>query len=119
MKRMVYRSLADLVAVIHLAFILFVLLGALLLLRWPKVMWVHLPAAIWGVAIEFAGLFCPLTRVENWLLRKAGESGYDGGFMAHYIFALIYPAGLTRGMEVVLGVIVLALNVGLYVKVLR
>jgi len=117
--KMVYRILADLVAVIHFAFIVFVLLGALLLLRWPRVMWLHLPAAIWGVAIEFAGWFCPLTRLENWLLRRAGESGYDGGFVAHYIFALIYPAGLTRGVEVILGIIVLALNVGLYVKVLR
>ena len=116
--KMVYRILADLVAVIHFAFIVFVLLGALLLLRWPRVMWLHLPAAIWGVAIEFAGWFCPLTRLENWLLRRAGESGYDGGFVAHYIFALIYPAGLTRGVEVILGIIVLALNVGLYVKVL-
>ena len=119
MKRMVFRILADLVAVVHLAFIVFVLLGALLLLRWPKVMWIHLPAAVWGVVIEFAGLLCPLTRIENRLLRLAGESGYSGGFMAHYIFAVIYPAGLTRGMEVVLGLIVLALNVGLYVKVLR
>jgi len=117
--KMVYRILADLVAVIHFAFIVFVLLGALLLLRWPRVMWLHLPAAIWGVAIEFAGWFCPLTRLENWLLRRAGESGYEGGFVAHYIFALIYPAGLTRGVEVILGIIVLALNVGLYVKVLR
>jgi hypothetical protein len=119
MKRLVHRILADLVAVFHLAFIIFVVLGALLLLRWPKMMWVHLPAAIWGVAIEFAGWFCPLTKLENWLLRRAGEEGYIGGFMAHYIFAVIYPSGLTRGIEVALGVVVLALNVGLYVKVLR
>jgi len=117
--KMVYRILADVVAVVHFAFIVFVLLGALLLLRWPRVMWLHLPAAAWGVAIEFAGWFCPLTRLENWLLRRAGESGYEGGFVAHYIFALIYPAGLTRGVEVVIGIVVLALNVGLYVKVLR
>jgi hypothetical protein len=117
--KMVYRYLADAVALLHLAFIVFVMLGALLLLRWPKLMWLHLPAAIWGAAIEFAGWFCPLTRLENWLLRRAGESGYDGGFVAHYIFAVIYPNGLTRGIEVALGVIVLAVNIGLYVKVLR
>jgi hypothetical protein len=116
---MIYRILADVVACLHLAFVVFVILGGLLLLRWPRLMWLHLPAAAWGVTIELAGLFCPLTRLENWLLRRAGLAGYSGGFLAHYIFALIYPAGLTRGIEVVLGIVVLAVNIGVYVKVLR
>ena len=116
---MIYRALADLVALTHLAFILCVVLGGLLLLKWPKLMWLHLPAAIWGVLIEFAGWFCPLTKLENALLRKAGEQGYQGGFVSHYIFALIYPNGLTRGTEIVLGLIVLVVNIAVYVKVLR
>jgi len=116
---MIYSLLANAVAILHLAFILFVISGAFLLLRWPKLMWVHIPAAIWGVAIEFMGWYCPLTGLENWMLHRAGRAGYSGGFVAHYIFALIYPAGLTRGIEIVLGVIVLVVNVSVYVRVFK
>jgi hypothetical protein len=116
---MVYQLGANAVAVFHLAFIVFVVLGGLLLLRWPKLMWLHLPAAIWGALIEFAGWYCPLTSLENWLLRRAGQAGYSGGFVAHYIFAIIYPAGLTRPIEIAIGVFVLAVNTGVYVRVLR
>ncbi len=114
--RMVYRFLADAVALLHLAFIIFVVVGGLTLLRWPKLVWLHLPAAIWGVLIEFAGWYCPLTVLENALLRRAGLAGYEGGFVSHYIFALIYPAGLTRGMEIAIGTFVLVVNVSVYVK---
>src|SRR5260370_42547083 len=116
---MLYQLGATAVAVLHLTFIIFVVVGGLLLLRWPRLMWVHLPAAVWGVLIEFAGWYCPLTILENWLLRRAGRAGYTGGFMAHYIFAVIYPSGLTRGMEIAIGLFVLAVNVSVYVKVLR
>jgi hypothetical protein len=116
---MPYRIAANAVAFLHAAFIVFVVLGGLAVLRWPKLAWIHLPAAVWGVLIEFAGWYCPLTRVENSLLRRAGGAGYDGGFVAHYLFAVIYPSGLTRGMEVAIGVLVLAVNLGVYVKVLR
>jgi hypothetical protein len=116
---MLYQLGATAVAILHLTFIIFVVAGGLLLLRWPKLMWVHLPAAVWGVLIEFAGWYCPLTGLENWLLRRAGQAGYAGGFMAHYIFAVIYPSGLTRGMEIAIGLFVLAVNVSVYVKVLR
>src|SRR2546423_14024066 len=103
--RMVFKLAANALALIHLAFILFVVLGGLLLLRWPKLMWLHLPAAVWGALIEFAGWYCPLTSMENAMLRRAGESGHTGGFVAHYIFSAIYPAGLTRGIEIAIGVL--------------
>jgi hypothetical protein len=117
--RMVFKLAANALALIHLAFILFVVLGGLLLLKWPKLVWLHLPAAIWGALIEFAGWYCPLTSMENAMLRRAGESGYTGGFVAHYIFAAIYPTGLTRGIEILIGVIVLLVNVSVYVRVFR
>ena len=115
-NRMLYRFLADAVALFHLTFILFVILGGFLLLRWPKLAWLHLPAAVWGVLIELGGWYCPLTAIENALLRRAGMAGYEGGFVSHYIFALIYPAGLTRGMEIALGAFVLLVNGAIYVK---
>ncbi len=116
---MPYRTLAAVVALTHLAFIVFVLAGAFLLLRWPWLMWLHLPAAIWGVTIELMGWYCPLTRLENRLLHRAGREGYSGGFVAHYIFAVIYPQGLTRSIEIALGLVVLVVNVSIYVRVFR
>jgi len=116
---MTYQIAASATALLHLAFILFVLFGGLLVLFWPKLMWIHLPAAAWGVLIECFGWWCPLTRWENYFLREAGRAGYDGGFVAHYILPVIYPAGLTRGLEVAIGLFVLVLNAGIYVKVFR
>ena len=118
-RKMLYQTLATLVALLHGAFILFVIIGGAAVLRWPKLAWIHLPAAIWGVLIEFAGWYCPLTSIENNLLRRAGQAGYTDGFVAHYLFAVIYPHGLTRGMEVAIGVFVLAVNMGVYLKALR
>ena len=119
MKRMAYNLAATAIALLHLAFILFVLLGAFLVLKWPKLMWVHIPAAVWGVMIEFGGWWCPLTKWENELLRLAGKAGYDTGFVAHYIMPIIYPPGLTRGMEIAIGILVLVVNVAVYVRVFR
>jgi hypothetical protein len=116
---MLYQLLASVVAIIHFGFIVFVIGGGLLLLRWPKLMWIHLPAAIWGFVIEMMGWYCPLTGIENWLLYRAGREGYSGGFVSHYIFALIYPAGLTRTLEIAIGVFVLIVNVSLYVRVFK
>lgn len=116
---MVYRWLADAVLLLHLGFILFVLFGALLAARWRRLVPVHLLAAAWGIGIELAGAVCPLTWVEIRLRRLAGEAGYDGGFVEHYLVPLIYPAGLGRETQYVLAAVVLALNAVLYLRLLR
>ncbi|HEY8538055.1 MAG TPA: DUF2784 domain-containing protein [Steroidobacteraceae bacterium] len=107
---MTYRLLADAVAVLHFAFILFVVLGGLAVLRWPRLAWLHIPAAAWGALIEFGGWICPLTPLENMLRERAGEAGYSGGFIDHYVTGLIYPEGLTRPMQFAVGALVLAIN---------
>ncbi len=108
---------ADLLVVAHLAFIGFVLLGGLLALRWRWVPWVNLPAAVWGATVEFTGWICPLTPLENRLRAAAGESGYDSGFIEHYLLPLLYPAGLTPAIQLWLGGLVIAVNVAVYTVV--
>jgi len=107
--------LADLLVALHFGFILFVIFGGLLVLKWPKLIWLHLPAAIWGALIEFTGWLCPLTIYEN-RLRSARGGGYAGGFIEHYIMPIIYPAGLTREIQIGLGIAVIALNLLVYGK---
>ena len=114
---MIYRTLADVVLVIHLAFAIFAGIGGLLVLRWPRLAWVHVPCAVWGALIMFAGWICPLTPLENDLRRLGGEAGYPGGFVEHYVVALIYPAGLTRGIQVALGIAVILVNLAVYARV--
>jgi hypothetical protein len=109
-----YRLLADLVLVAHFAFVLFVIFGGLLALRWPRVAWFHIPIALYGVAIEFIGFICPLTPIEVSLRQRGGEAGYSGGFIDHYITAAIYPTGLTRSIQFSLGAALVALNVITY-----
>ena len=111
---MFYRLAADAVVFSHLLFILFVLCGGLLVLRWNWLAWLHLPAVTWGMAVEFFHLYCPLTPLENRLRRAAGESGYNGGFIEHYLLPLIYPSGLTPSIQWVLGGLVLVLNLAVY-----
>ena len=111
---MVYRIAADLAAIVHFVFIIFVVFGGLLVIRWPKAAWGHVPAAVWGALIEFTGMICPLTPLEKFLRRAGGEAGYDDGFIAHYLIPLIYPAGLTREGQIVLGTAVVLINVSLY-----
>jgi hypothetical protein len=106
--------LADAVLLAHAAFVAFVVLGGLLVLRRPRLAWVHLPVVAWGAGIEFAGGICPLTPLENHLRALAHEQGYAGGFVEHYVFGLLYPEGLTREVQVVLGLGVLALNGAVY-----
>jgi len=113
----IYRIAADLVVLIHLAFIFFVLFGALAALRWPRVLWLHFPAATWGALIEFQGWICPLTPWENRLRTLGGQAGYAGGFIEHYILPLLYPAGLTRTVQLTLGAVVVVVNGLLYALV--
>jgi hypothetical protein len=115
---MLYRWLADAVLVLHFAFVLSVVLGGLAVLRRPRLAWVHLPVAAWGALIEFGGWICPLTPLENTLRRLGGEAGYSGDFIDHYVTRLIYPAGLTRGAQLLLGAFVLAVNVWVYWRLL-
>jgi hypothetical protein len=111
---MVFRGLADLVLVVHLAFVIFVVLGGLAALRWPRVAWIHVPIALYGAVIEFAGFICPLTPLEIWLRRRGGEAGYEGDFIEHYITAALYPTGLTREVQLALGIGVLVINAIVY-----
>jgi hypothetical protein len=109
-----YRLGADLVLLLHLAFVVFVIAGGLLVLKWPRMAWIHLPAAAWGALVEFTGWICPLTPLENTLRVKAGTAAYDSDFVGHYILPLLYPAQLTRDIQLILGLVVLGVNVALY-----
>jgi hypothetical protein len=111
---MSYRLLADLVLIVHAGFVAFVVLGALLALRWPRIAWVHVPVVLWGAGIEFLGGICPLTPLENHWRRLAGELGYPGGFVEHYLMSALYPDGLTRQVQLALGALVLLVNAAIY-----
>jgi len=111
-----WRVLADAVLVLHFAFIAFVVLGGLFVLRWPRLAWFHLPAVAWAAGISFVGWICPLTPLENRLRALGGESGYSGGFIHHYLTSLIYPAGLTRTIQIALGVFVVGVNLAVYFR---
>lgn len=111
--------LADLVLVAHLAFVVFAALGGLLALRWRRAPWVHLPAVAWGAFIEISGGLCPLTPLENRLRQAAGESGYQGDFIEHYIVSLLYPSSLSRDVQFVLAALLVVLNLVVYAVVWR
>ena len=111
---MIAQLAANLLVLVHAAFILFVFLGGLIVLRRPKVAYGHLPCVVWGILIEFCGWICPLTPLEWRLLERAGGSGYTGGFVEHYILPLVYPAQLTRGMQIAFGALVLGVNLLVY-----
>ena len=115
---MIYSFLADLLVVFHLVFILYVIAGALLIVKWPKTLWLHLPSCFWGMTVEFTGWFCPLTPWEIQLRMLAGEEGYTGSFIEHYLIPIIYSSGLTREVQMVLGGTVLILNLSLYTLIL-
>ena len=111
---LLFRLAANAVALLHGAFVLFVVAGGLRVWRWPRRAWLHLPAVAWGALIEFTGWICPLTPLEQHLRQIIGQAGYAGGFMDHYLLALLYPAGLTREGQWALGAGVLALNGAVY-----
>jgi hypothetical protein len=115
---MIAKFTADLLVVVHFAFILFVIFGGLLVLKWWKVSILHIPSVLWGALIEFRGWICPLTPLEHHFREAAGGAGYTGGFIDHYLISIIYPEGLTQGIQIVLGVIVLAINLCVYGVVL-
>jgi len=111
---MPYSLLADFVIYVHVAFILFVIFGGLFALKWPRMMWWHLPAALWGAIVEFSGWLCPLTPLENWLRMQAGGPAYETDFIGHFLLFLLYPANLTRNIQILLGSIVLIVNGTVY-----
>jgi len=114
----IHRHLADLVLVVHAAFIVFAVLGGLLVLRWHRLAWLHLPAVAWGAIIELMGWICPLTPLESSLRVAAGGEGYRGGFLEHYLDALLYPTALTRADQIALGLALLVFNVAVYAWIL-
>jgi len=116
---MPYNLLADLVMLLHFGFILFAVLGALLLLRWPRLIWLHLPTALWAMGIEFYGGICPLTPLENRLREMGSDGGYGESFVEHYLGALIYPGEIPPMMGMVLGMAVLLINLALYTWIIR
>ena len=109
-----YSFLADLVLMVHLAFVVFVLCGGLIVLRWRWIAWLHLPAAAWGAVVEFTGWICPLTPLENWLRTQGGEVGDEQDFMARYFLPILYPGDLTRDLQFLLGTAVVILNTAIY-----
>ncbi len=111
--------LADAVLLIHLAFVLFVLFGGLLALKWRNTIWFHLPAAAWGAFIEFSGGICPLTPLENWLREQGGAQVYEGDFLGHYLLAFLYPNDFTRPAQLMLGLFVIAMNTAIYLWLWR
>lgn len=110
----IYRFLSDLVLLLHLGFVLFVIAGGLLLVKWPRLAWLHLPAAVWGAVVEFTGWICPLTPLEHHLRTLAGESATEADFIGHYLPPLLYPETLTREIQLLLGLLVLVVNLALY-----
>ena len=116
---MAYRAAADAILVAHLVFVLFVVFGALLLLRWPRLAWLHIPAVVWAAFIEFSGTICPLTPLEVALRQRAGQAGYGGGFVDHYVVSLLYPEGLTQNTQAMLGAVVVAINAAIYIVAFR
>lgn len=116
---MIYRWLADFVVVVHICFVLFVIFGGFLLRRRPALIYAHIPAAVWGALIEFAGWVCPLTPLEKYLRVRGGQAGYSGDFVDHYLLPILYPHGLTRNIQGILGTLVIAINVLAYGLFLR
>ncbi len=109
-----YPLLADLVLIVHLVFVVFVLWGGLLVLKWRWIAWLHLPAAVWGAVVEFTGWICPLTPLENRLREQGGEASYRSDFIAEHLLPLLYPEELTRDLQLLLGTGVVVLNAAVY-----
>jgi hypothetical protein len=113
-----YRLLADTVLVLHFAFVAFALLGGLLVLRQPRIAWLHLPVLAWGLAVQWADWICPLTPLENHFRMLGGEAGYEGGFIEHYLMQLLYPDNLTLELRYMLGAVLLIINAVVYARLI-
>jgi hypothetical protein len=114
-----YRLLADAVLVFHFGFVVFVVLGGLVVWRWRPAVLLHAPAALWGMLIQLNGWVCPLTPLENRLRILGGQAGYSGGFLEHYLLSILYPAGLTRHLQLLLGAGVVVVNLWVYAYLFR
>ncbi|MGQ1784992.1 DUF2784 domain-containing protein [Saccharicrinis sp. GN24d3] len=111
---MVYKVLADIIFMLHLFFIVFVVLGGILVLRWEKLVWVHIPLALWGVIVEWGNFICPLTPLENKLRELGGGTGFELSFTEQYLYPIVYIDNLNREVQLVLGLIVLFINFVVY-----
>lgn len=116
---MIWLWLSNLIVIIHGLFILFVIFGGLLVLRWPRLIWLHLPAVSWGVVVELKGWICPLTPWENYFRQQAGKEVYTGDFIGEYLLPLIYPHELTREMQYFFGAVVFLINLLVYIWIWR
>lgn len=116
---MAFRLLADLTVLAHLAFVAFAVAGGLLAVRWPRIVWLHVPAAVWAVFVELSGRVCPLTPLENWLRARGGEATYASGFVEQYLLPILYPASLSRELQWTLAALVVLANALAYAWVLR
>ena len=116
---MAYVLLAAEIAFIHGLFVLFVIFGSVLVVCWPRAIWLHLPALAWGVIVELSGAMCPLTPLEFHFRALAGQSGYNEDFLSRWLFTVLYPGQLTRGIQIALGASLLALNLFLYLWIWR
>jgi hypothetical protein len=114
---MSYGILADIVVLVHLGFVMFAVLGAVLIIWWRWFLWLHLPAAFWAIWIELTGGICPLTPLENWLQIRAGQGAYRGNFVDHYLIPVLYPAELTRHIQFMMGLFVIIINLALYIYI--
>ena len=118
-EQTLYQLLADLVVLLHLGFVIFAVFGGLLSLRWRRFVWIHLSAVVWAATVEFSGWACPLTPLENWFRQKAGETAYNTDFIARTLLPVLYPEGLTRELQIGLGIFVIVVNLAIYAWVLR
>jgi len=116
---MLYSVLADMTVLIHTLFVLFVVFGGLAVLRWRRLLWLHLPAAVWGAVIEMIGWVCPLTYLENYFRHAGGEAGYRGTFIEHYLEPVLYPLGLTQLSHIILGILAIFINLLIYLQLWR
>jgi Protein of Unknown function (DUF2784) len=116
---MSYQIVASGLVLLHLGFVGFVVAGGLVCLKWHRVIWIHIPAVIWGIAIELTGWICPLTPLENYLRQKAGEQAYTNDFVFHYLMPILYPETLTRKIQLLMGLVVALINIAVYAYIIR